>query len=96
MFNKRKLSKKQQRFIDNIKRKETSLKSLKSSKNFLEKQLDELNNISQLTSEEKVMERNFINDKLNSVQKRIELCEKEVQSLKSEYEIERKRRITWL
>lgn len=78
------LSKKEQKRLERIKSKETTIKSFKRTLNYLNEQKDLLNSLSDLSEEEYAFESSFLDEKINSVSKRIELCSQELKLLKRE------------
>jgi hypothetical protein len=78
------LSKKEQKRLERIKSKETTIKSFKRTLNYLNEQKDLLNSLSDLSEEEYAFESSFLDEKINSVYKRIELCSQELKLLKRE------------
>lgn len=78
------LSKKEQKKLERIKSKETTIKSFKRTLNYLNEQKDLLNSLSDLSEDEYAFELKFINEKIDSVSKRIELCSQELKLLKRE------------
>lgn len=78
------LSKKEQKRLERIKSKETTIKSFKRTLNYLNEQKDLLNNLSDLSEEDYAFESSFLDEKINSVSKRIELCSQELKLLKRE------------
>lgn len=78
------LSKKEQKRLERIKGKETTIKSFKRTLNYLNEQKDLLNSLSDLSEEEYAFESSFLDEKIDSVSKRIELCSQELKLLKRE------------
>lgn len=78
------LSKKEQKRLERIKSKETTIKSFKRTLNYLNEQKDLLNSLSDLSEEDYAFESSFLDEKINSVSKRIELCSQELKLLKRE------------
>lgn len=78
------LSKKEQKKLERIKSKETTIKSFKRTLNYLNEQKDLLNSLSDLSEEDYAFESSFLDEKINSVSKRIELCSQELKLLKRE------------
>lgn len=82
MIFKGKLSKKEQKRLERIKSKETTIKSLKQTFAYLNEQKTSLDSLQDLSEDEYVFELKFINEKIDSVSKRIELCSQELKLLK--------------
>lgn len=78
------LSKKEQKRLERIKGKETTIKSLKRTLSYLNEQKDLLNSLNDLSEEEYAFESSFLDEKIDSVSKRIELCSQELKLLKRE------------
>lgn len=78
------LNKKEQKRLERIKSKETTIKSFKRTLNYLNEQKDLLNSLSDLSEEDYAFESSFLDEKINSVSKRIELCSQELKLLKRE------------
>lgn len=78
------LSKKEQKKLERIKSKETTIKSFKRTLNYLNEQKDLLNSLSDLSEEDYAFESSFLDEKIDSVSKRIELCSQELKLLKRE------------
>lgn len=78
------LNKKEQKRLERIKSKETTIKSFKRTLNYLNEQKDLLNSLSDLSEEDYVFESSFLDEKIDSVSKRIELCSQELKLLKRE------------
>lgn len=78
------LSKKEQKRLERIKSKETTIKSFKRTLNYLNEQKDLLNSLSDLSEEDYAFESSFLDEKIDSVSKRIELCSQELKLLKRE------------
>lgn len=84
MIFRKKLNKKEQKRLERIKSKESTLKSLKQTFTYLNEQKDSLKSLPDLSSEEYEFESKFIDEKIDSVAKRIELCKQELNLLKRE------------
>lgn len=84
MIFKGKLSKKEQKRLERIKSKETTIKSLKQTFAYLNEQKTSLDSLQDLSKDEYAFELKFINEKIDSVSKRIELCSQELKLLKRE------------
>lgn len=84
MIFKGKLSKKEQKRLERIKSKETTIKSLKQTLVYLNEQKISLDSLQDLSEDEYVFELKFIDEKIDSVSKRIELCGQELKLLKRE------------
>lgn len=84
MIFRKKLNKKEQKRLERIKSKESTLKSLKQTFTYLNEQKDSLGSLQDLSSEEYEFESKFIDEKINSVEKCIELCKQELNLLKRE------------
>ena len=84
MIFKKRLSKKEQKRLERIKNKETTIKSFKRTLNYLNEQKDLLNSLSNLSEEDYTFESSFLDEKINSVSKRIKLCSQELKLLKRE------------
>lgn len=82
MIFKGKLSKKEQKRLERIKNKETTIKSFKQTLTYLNEQKALLDNLPDLSEEEYAFESKFVNEKIDSVTKRIELCSQELKLLK--------------
>lgn len=78
------LSKKEQKRLERIKSKEITIKSFKRTLNYLNEQKDLLNSLSDLSEEDYAFESSFLDEKIDSVSKRIELCSQELKLLKRE------------
>lgn len=78
------LNKKEQKRLERIKSKETTIKSFKRTLNYLNEQKDLLNSLSDLSEEDYAFESSFLDEKIDSVSKRIELCSQELKLLKRE------------
>lgn len=78
------LNKKEQKRLERIKSKETTIKSFKRTLNYLNEQKDLLNSLSDLSEEDYTFESSFLDGKIDSVSKRIELCSQELKLLKRE------------
>ena len=84
MIFKKRLSKKEQKRLERIKSKETTIKSFKRTLNYLNEQKTSLDSLQDLSEDEYAFELKFINEKIDSVSKRIELCSQELKLLKRE------------
>lgn len=84
MIFKKRLSKKEQKKLERIKSKETTIKSFKRTLTYLNEQKDLLNSLSDLSEEDYAFESSFLDEKIDSVSKRIELCSQELKLLKRE------------
>lgn len=83
IFNK-KLKKKEQKRLERIKSKESTLKSFKQTLVYLNEQKDSLGSLQDLTQEEYDFELSFLNEKIDSITKRIDLCKQELNLLRKE------------
>lgn len=84
MIFKKRLSKKEQKRLERIKNKETTMKSLKRTLSYLNEQKDSLDSLSGLSEEDYAFESGFLEEKIDSISKRIELCSQELKLLKRE------------
>lgn len=84
MIFKKRLSKKEQKRLERIKSKETTMKSFKRTLSYLNEQKDLLNSLNGLSEEDYAFESSFLDEKIYSVSKRIELCSQELKLLKRE------------
>ena len=60
------------------------MKSLKRTLSYLNEQKDSLNSLSGLSEEDYAFESSFLEEKIDSISKRIELCRQELKLLKRE------------
>lgn len=84
MIFKKRLNKKEQKRLERIKSKETTLKSFKRTLTYLNEQKESLGSLNGLSEEEYAFESSFLDEKIDSVSKRIELCSQELKLLKRE------------
>lgn len=84
MIFKKRLSKKEQKRLERIKSKEATLKSFKRTLTYLNEQKESLCSLNGLSEEEYAFESSFLDEKINSITKRIELCNQELKLLKRE------------